>query len=391
MASLLSLLGLQPDQAPMQASSMGATSMAQGQTMQQPKGLLGLGGNLGGFLDFQDPQKLIALQLINNGQKAPGQMFDGVPELAAYGAKVGQQKLEREQAQQAKNATTEFLKTNDPGLANLVAQGALTPAQAYSQYAQKQRDAQEEQTWRNRLEYQTQLERNDPKYQLGMQLTQAQIDAEKVRTDPYSERKAQAEAAGLQPTNPAYQSFVLTGKMPREDAQSLTATDKKAILEADEMVSNAEGTLPLIKRALELNSKAYDGAGAGARGWLAGNVGIDSGEATMELNNVVTAQALGQLKAIFGGAPTEGERKILLDVEGSVNLPANVREGIYKRAEAAVERRLKLYKDRADSLRGGTFYGNAPSAAGGQATQPQTQQAPAQPSVDDLLKKYGTP
>ncbi len=53
-------------------------------------------------------------------------------------------------------------------------------------------------------------------------------------------RKRQAQSLGLKEGDMAYQSFVLTGKMPREDAQPLTATDRKAILEADEGVLAAE-------------------------------------------------------------------------------------------------------------------------------------------------------
>ncbi|RMI21368.1 phage tail tip lysozyme [Sinorhizobium meliloti] len=169
-------------------------------------------------------------------------------------------------------------------------------------------------------------------------------------------RREAAAQAGLTPDDPAYQGFILTGKLPRENEQTLTATDKKAILEADDAVASAEGVIPLLNRALELNNQAYSGPFAGTRGMLTGTFGNDSGEATLELDNVVTGQALGQLKAIFGGAPTEGERKILLDMSGSSSLPPPVRRGIYERALKAVERRLRTYQDRADELRGGTFY-----------------------------------
>lgn len=169
-------------------------------------------------------------------------------------------------------------------------------------------------------------------------------------------RRQAAAQAGLTPEDPAYQGFILTGKLPRENEQTLTATDKKAILEADEAVMNAEGVLPLLGRALELNDQAYSGPLAGTRGMITGTLGSDAGEATLELDNVVTGQALGQLKAIFGGAPTEGERKILLDMSGSSSLPPAVRKGIYQRAMQAVERRLQTYRDRANELRGGTFY-----------------------------------
>lgn len=169
-------------------------------------------------------------------------------------------------------------------------------------------------------------------------------------------RRQAAAQAGLTEDDPAYQGFILTGKLPRENEQTLTATDKKAILEADEMVLNAQNVLPLLDRAIELNNVAYDGFGASQRGSVSGNLGSEAGQATMELENNVLAGALGQLKAIFGAAPTEGERKILIDVEGAINRPANVRKQIFARAKTAAERRMQFYQDRANELRGGDFY-----------------------------------
>lgn len=175
------------------------------------------------------------------------------------------------------------------------------------------------------------------------------------------QRKQQAIANGLDPSSPGFQSFVLTGKMPREDAQPLTATDKKAILEADEGVMTAKSAIDALQKAKELSAKAFAGPMAGGRGYAASFLGESSdlgkgGIATAELNNVVTSNALSQLKAIFGGAPTEGERKILLDIQGSVNQPHEVRAKIYDRARQMAENRLRFNEQRAAELRGGQFY-----------------------------------
>lgn len=184
------------------------------------------------------------------------------------------------------------------------------------------------------------------------------------------QRKQAAIANGLDPSSPGFQSFVLTGKMPREDAQPLTATDKKAILEADEGVMTARSAIDALNKANELSKKAFSGPMAEKRGYAASFLGETSdigkgGIATAELNNVVTSNALSQLKAIFGGAPTEGERKILLDIQGSVNQPHEVRAKIYERAKQMAENRLRFNEQRAAELRGGQFY------------KPQVQQQPA--------------
>lgn len=176
-----------------------------------------------------------------------------------------------------------------------------------------------------------------------------------------AQREQAAARIGLTPDNPGYQSYILTGKMPREDAQPLTATDKKAILEADEGVLAARTAIGSLDRATRLSEKAFEGPYASKRGYLASFLGETSdtgkaGIATTQLDNEVTSNALSQLKAIFGGAPTEGERKILLDIQGASSQPHAVRKEIFQRAKNAADARLKFNEQRAQELRGGQFY-----------------------------------
>jgi ribosomal protein S20 len=194
-----------------------------------------------------------------------------------------------------------------------------------------------------------------------------------------SQRRAQAMAAGLKESDPGYQSFLLTGKMPREDAQPLTATDKKAIMEAEEGAVAAQGAVESLMRAKDLNKKAYSGPLAGTRGYITSLGGNEGGAATVELDNELKSNALGQLKAIFGGAPTEGERQILMEIQGSSSLPPDVREKIYNKAIFLANRRLEINKQRAQELRGGDYYkpgggaasvGGAPAAADGAGGAP---------------------
>lgn len=81
-----------------------------------------------------------------------------------------------------------------------------------------------------------------------------------------------------------------------------------------------------------------------------------SGEATTNLDNAVIGTALAQLKSVFGGNPTEGERKILLELQGSSSQPDAVRQDIYQRAIEMAKKRLEFNKQRAAELRGGTYY-----------------------------------
>jgi hypothetical protein len=169
-------------------------------------------------------------------------------------------------------------------------------------------------------------------------------------------RRVQVEAAGIDPTSPAGKAYIASGKMPREDQQPLTATDKKAILEADEAVSRGQGVLENLDKAIELSKKAYTGPTAGVRGYISSLAGSEGGKATEELTNVITSNSLAELKSIFGGNPTEGERKILLDIQGSVNKAPDVREKIFARAKQMAQRRLDLARKQAEEIRGGDYY-----------------------------------
>jgi hypothetical protein len=206
------------------------------------------------------------------------------------------------------------------------------------------------------------------------------------------QRKAAALTNGLDPASPGYQSFVLTGKMPREDAQPLTATDKKAVLEADDRVQSGTQLLENLNKAKRISKDAFSGPMAGKLGYAASFLGSTSdtgkaGIATQELDNLVTANALQQLKATFGAAPTEGERKILLDIEGSVGKPDAVRQKIYDRAIEAAQKRLAFEQQRADELRGGTFYKPSGGASRGSAQSASAARPAAAPAQSQPISK----
>lgn len=161
-----------------------------------------------------------------------------------------------------------------------------------------------------------------------------------------------SEAVGRQPASVA-------GKSP------MSAAAQKELIETDEQLQGASAALSLFGQARAVNDKAMGFTGAGALATLGTAVpdiigkptGIkETVEATKELDNILQSAALPQLKAIFGGMPTEGERKILLDVQGSSSQPPDVRKRIFDRAEAAVRARMKFSADKAKALREGTYF-----------------------------------
>jgi hypothetical protein len=272
--------------------------------------------------------------------------------LSAAGPAMAQQKLTAQG-----NKTGNFLRKQDPRYAEMLDNG-FQPKEVYELYLQDRK-----------------AQTAAPKYMsmgdgyaLNENTGEFLASPGAGKSDDYAQRQRAAEQYGLTPQDPAYNGFILTGKMPREDAQPLTATDKKAILEADEMVQVTDTAMPLLDRALELNDQAYSGPMAGTRGYISGTFGSDAGQATMEYDNLVQQQALATLKATFGAAPTEGERKILLEIAGSSSQPPEVRKGILERAKQAVTRRQQFYRERAEEMRGGSFYkpGGGATGQGGQ-------------------------
>lgn len=190
-------------------------------------------------------------------------------------------------------------------------------------------------------------------------------------------RRRAVVAQGGDPNDPQMKAFILSGRMPREDQQPLSAADKKAILEADENISSASAAIQALNRAKTLSKTAMGFRGAGMIAEVGALGGSQTALDTIELDNVVTTAALAQLKTIFGGNPTEGERKILLEIQGSSRLPDKARQKIFDRAIEAANRRLGLYQQRSNELRGQTFY--KPGGGRSQAQQPAAPSIPPPP------------
>lgn len=168
---------------------------------------------------------------------------------------------------------------------------------------------------------------------------------------------------------------------------AMNATAMKTLEEADSFASQNRGAMDIIDQAIVLNSKANAGFGAGARSLLANNLpdalvpdfisSPESARSTVDLDNLVTTQALQTLRSTFGGNPTEGERQILLEVSGSVNQPREVRAQIYRRAKAAAERRMMENQEKADAIRRGTYYTPGYQPGKPQSNLSNTQNTPA--------------
>lgn len=188
--------------------------------------------------------------------------------------------------------------------------------------------------------------------------------------------------------------------------QSLTATDKQAIIEADEKVAANRDAITALEQAQQLSPQANSGWGARMRATLGKNLpdllvpdvmsSPQSSEATADYDNLVVGQALSQMKSIFGAAPTEGERKILLDLQASVNEPVEVRKRILDRAIKMAKVRRGFAEQQAEGLRGGGYYkpGGAPAQAAADQSAPVRVRSPDEarklPSGTPIILPDGT-
>ena len=214
----------------------------------------------------------------------------------------------------------------------------------------------------------------------GQAATTARADADRTQRATEAAAGRQVQREGIAATDRRATAALEAATKRGSGPGKMSATLQKELIESDDLAATAQGTVDTLNQALKINDKAYSGYGASTRAKVRSNLpGKDaSADATIELENLIGTQALAGMKAIFGGNPTEGERAILLELQASADKTPKQRAAIITRGIAAANRRAALSKERAKSIRGGTYLSD-----GADATD--------EPSVDDLLTKYGNP
>jgi hypothetical protein len=145
----------------------------------------------------------------------------------------------------------------------------------------------------------------------------------------------------------------------------MSATAQRELFDADENVLATQSGIEMLDQAIKLSPAAYEGVGASQRA-TAATMLPDAFEPagtkeTLEFDLLLKQQVLPQLKSIFGSAPTEGERAILLELQGSSSLPKATRENLLKRARNMANQRLQFNKQKAQKLREGSYFMEQPA------------------------------
>ena len=172
-------------------------------------------------------------------------------------------------------------------------------------------------------------------------------------------------------TTPGGGSVSVTSTQPR----ALSAAEMSLKSETEASLQGLRAAESSLREALTISPQAYAGPLASQRGAAAGVTNVDpsSAVATRQFNNIMTEQALSQLRAIFGGNPTEGERKILLDIQAGANMSRPEREALLRRAIETVQTRVRDTERRLGEVSRGD-YGRVqqnPSGATPPASIPQ--------------------
>lgn len=148
----------------------------------------------------------------------------------------------------------------------------------------------------------------------------------------------------------------------------MSPTTQRELFETDENILATQTGIDLLQTAKTLSPKAFEGPLAEKRAQAAtllpDEIEPAGAKETLEFDLLVKQQVLPQLRTIFGAAPTEGERAILLELQGSSSLPKKVRDSVLNRAIQAAQRRLQFNKQKSDQLRSGTYFQEAPAELG---------------------------
>lgn len=186
------------------------------------------------------------------------------------------------------------------------------------------------------------------------EIAQTSVDARLAQMNATVEgMRRQGEASSL-----AERRFEEQKKTAAAKEKILTPKEMDMKYEAEDMVAQADQALKNMKEAFSLNPNTFDNSiGDRVARFALENTKSDDPKvvATRRLENLLGAGALAKLKATFGGAPTEGERKILLDLEGIGAKSRKERELILMDAYEALATRRAREARRLEDIQSGKY------------------------------------
>jgi hypothetical protein len=173
-------------------------------------------------------------------------------------------------------------------------------------------------------------------------------------------RAADITAAGGDPTDPKWQTYIATGQGTPGKAGGVMPSDRRDMRKAEDELPGLTSTIGALKQARDLNKTAYEGFGAG----LAGKIGTEfegwipdrmqdpkTAQATEQMMQILSQGAVEQMAATLAGATTEGELKRFVDILANPNTSRSLREQTITRMINLAEQQAALRKDRIAEIR----------------------------------------
>jgi len=143
-----------------------------------------------------------------------------------------------------------------------------------------------------------------------------------------------------------------------DKAVRLSATELKLKNESEDKLTAFGDALSAIKEAYSLNPQTFGGT-LGDKAWRVGAENLDPKNpqviATRRVENLLAEQALTKLRATFGGNPTEGERGILMDLQGIGSKSKEERAQIMMRTYRVLKQREEIERKRFNDLTSGKY------------------------------------
>lgn len=222
------------------------------------------------------------------------------------------------------------------------------------------------------------VKRNDPVSSAGKQ---AQDEGLKAGTPEYQKRvreisdlavdrqmaQINATVAGMSAQMANLALAQSREQRAKDEAARLTPAELKLKTETADLIASADSAIGVLREAYKLNPNTFDNSvkDVAQRKVLEAAGSKDPKLlATRQMENLLAEQALEKLKATFGAAPTEGERKILLDLQGIGAKSVEERAAIMRQAFKSLQNARERHQKRLNEIESG-LYRNVKPAEGG--------------------------
>lgn len=195
------------------------------------------------------------------------------------------------------------------------------------------------------------LKPNTPQFQARVkEIAQANVDAQTSRID--------ALLANVSVTQANLLLNQQKLQMEIEKSKKLTPGEVKLKSDTEDLIGNADQALDMLRQAYKLNPNTFDTTltDVAQRKLLENTSSNDPKvKSTRLMENLLAKDALAKLKASFGANPTEGERKVILELEGIGAKSKEERSAIMLSAFEALKKSLARYQKRLNEINQGLY------------------------------------